>query len=177
MEDPTKATSKEKAKMVELPRMLKLSFEVIQGLHPDVEEIWKDLPPLRQINSKSFSKKSLLNLLEIFPINLCKFNDQWMCTGNIRLYLLAKSRLNTKDKIFCLEVEQQEKHILKEKVLQELLLSASVLGIASSDKKLALKLAKTAAQNKIIDVSETKVEKWIAEIYGVDPRTLKKGES
>jgi len=153
--------------------MVRISIEDIAGLHPDVEDIWKDLPPLRQINSKSLSKKSLLNLLEIFPINVCKFNDQWMCTGNIRLYLLAQSRLNTKDKIFCLEVEQQEKHLMKEKVLQELLLSASVLGISSSDKKIAIKLAKTAAQNQIIDLSEKKVERWMADIFGVDPRTLK----
>ena len=143
------------------PRLVKLPIQAIEGLLPEVKSIFMEIPPLRQLLDRDLSNKTLLNLLETFPISVSRKNEKWYCYGNIRLFLLAQNALPKNTEIYCVET------------LEELILGSSVIGISHRDKKIAANLAKNAAKQNQIPLSEAQAENWVSRIYGVDRRTVK----
>ena len=155
------------------PRLVKLPIQAIEGLLPEVKSIFMEIPPLRQLLDRDLSNKTLLNLLETFPISVSRKNEKWYCYGNIRLFLLAQNALPKNTEIYCVETEPLQTAELAIRTLEELILGSSVIGISHRDKKIAANLAKNAAKQNQIPLSEAQAENWVSRIYGVDRRTVK----
>ena len=62
---------------------------------------------------------------------------------------------------------------LQKRAVEELILGTVINGINVGDVRIAGRLAKNAASAQLLNFSESKAEKWVADVYGVDRRTVK----
>ena len=157
----------------QLPRFISLSVGQINGLHPTIELLLQDLAPLREISNETLSQEALLRLLEIHPISVQNYEKGWRCVGGIQLFHLAKKRLREAIELICILPKTVPPAALQKRVVEELILGSVTAGISAGDVRIAGKLARNAASAKLLNMNEIQAEKWVADIYGVDKRTVK----
>ena len=157
----------------ELPRLLQLKIGQIEGVHPAITSLLKDLAPRREVSDKVLSREALLRLLEVHPISIQKHKKTMCCVGSIQLFELAKKRLRDEVELLCILTKTAKPETLQKRAVEELILGTVVNGINVSDVRIAGGLAKNAASAQLLNVSESKAEKWVADVYGVDKRTVK----
>jgi len=157
----------------QLPRLIRLTIGQIEEIHPAIELLIKDLAPLREVSNEVLSQEALLRLLEVYPISIQKNEKVWCCVGGIKLFQLAKKRLRKEAELICILAKTVQPVTLQKRAVEELILGTVINGISVSDVRIAGRLAKNAADAKLLKVSESKAEKWVADVYGVDKRTVK----
>ena len=157
----------------QLPRLIRLTIGQIEEIHPAIELLIKDLAPLREVSNEVLSQEALLRLLEVYPISIQKNEKVWCCVGGIKLFQLAKKRLRKEAELICILAKTVQPVTLQKRAVEELILGTVINGISVSDVRIAGRLAKNAANAKLLKVSESKAEKWVADVYGVDKRSVK----
>lgn len=157
----------------ELPRLIRLTVGQVEGLHPAIELLLKDLAPLREVSNEVLSQEALIRLLEVHPISVQKNEKALCCVGGIQLFRLAKKRLREEAELICILTKTAQPEALQKRAVEELILGTVTHGISVSDVRIAGRLAKNAASAKLLKVSEGKAEKWVADVYGVDKRSVK----
>lgn len=168
-----KSTQKYFLKEDQLPRLLRLTIGQIEGLHPAIARLLKDLAPRREVPNKVLSQEALLRLLEVHPISVQRNEKTLCCVGCIQLFELAKKRLRDEVELLCILTKTAKPETLQKRAAEELILGTVVNGINVSDVRIAGRLAKDAASAQLLNVSKNKAEKWVADVYGVDKRTVK----
>jgi hypothetical protein len=157
----------------ELPRLLRLKIGQIEGIHPAITSLLKDLAPRREVSDKVLSREALLRHLEVHPISIQKFEKTLCCVGSVQLFEIAKKRLHDEAELVCLLTKTAQQETLQKRAVEELILGTVINGISVSDVRIAGRLAKNAASAQLLKIGENKAEKWVADIYGVDRRTVK----
>ncbi len=170
---PAKLAQKYFLEEGQLPLLLRLTIGQIEGLHPAITQLLKDLAPRREVPNEVLSQEALLRLLEVHPISIQKNEKTLCCVGSIQLFELAKKRLRDEVELLCILTKTAQPETLQKRAVEELILGTVINGINVSDVRIAGRLAKNAASAQLLNVSESKAEKWVADVYGVDKRTVK----
>ena len=170
---PAKLAQKYFLEEDQLPRLLRLTIGQIEGLHPAITQLLKDLAPRREVPNEVLSQEALLRLLEVHPISIQKNEKTFCCVGSIQLFELAKKRLRDEVELLCILTKTAQPETLQKRAVEELILGTVINGINVSDVRIAGRLAKNAASAQLLNISESKAEKWVADVYGVDKRTVK----
>ena len=157
----------------QLPRLLRITIGQIEGLHPAIMQLLKDLAPRREVSNEVLSQEALLRLLEVHPISIQKYEKTMCCVGSLQLFELAKKRLRDEVELLCILTKTAKPESLQKKAVEELILGTVINGINVSDVRIAGRLAKNAASAQLLNISVSKAEKWVADVYGVDRRTVK----
>jgi len=157
----------------QLPRLLRITIGQIEGLHPAITQLLKDLAPRREVSNEVLSQEALLRHLEVHPISIQKHEKIMCCVGSIQLFELAKKRLRDEVELLCILTKTAKPETLQKRAVEELVLGTVINGINVSDVRIAGRLAKNAASAQLLNISESKAEKWVADVYGVDKRTVK----
>ncbi len=117
----------------------RVSRSLVVGLHPTVKALYERLstPPLRQVPPRTLTDEDVADLLESFPIRVCREEHRLRCTGNVRLFQLALRYLPENAAIPCLIEPALPEASLTRRALKELLHGTACLGAHFSDEPLA----------------------------------------
>jgi hypothetical protein len=120
--------------------------------------------------SDHIQQDDVKNLIDGFPIRVAKENSRLRCTGNIRLFQLAKEKLPHETEVLCIEELDPSADQLKNRLLAEVILGPALMGNHTSDVRIVAEIAeKSGYLEKFGKFGRT----MLASLYGVDSRQLK----
>ncbi|PIY29431.1 MAG: hypothetical protein COZ09_04940 [Comamonadaceae bacterium CG_4_10_14_3_um_filter_60_42] len=157
------------------PRLVKLSLEKIQGIHPAIVLLEQelDIPPLKLPSKYAASlDKELISMLARKPPIVFRNKRLW-CIGNVRAFKLAKSILPPDKPIGCIELFDLTEEQIKTDYLTEFLFDPAVFGIHASDLKIVAEAARKAINTKLWTLSNSPIEDYLSNLYCIDKRNLK----
>lgn len=159
----------------ELPRAEtgQLKIGDLVGLHPDLLQLLTDLsvPPLGAAH-RHLLPTQLAQLLEVYPILVTKLRDGVVCSGNIRLFHIAKA-VFPDDEAIAVRLEEAIPHKdLTRRAVAEILFG-NVLALNHREARTMMAIADRALDRNYLTGSKVQLEKLIAATFGVDRRTLR----
>jgi len=157
------------------PRLVKLSLEKIQGIHPAIVLLEQelDIPPLKLPSKYAASlDKELISMLARKPPIVFR-GKRLCCIGNIRAFKLANAILPPDTQINCIELFDLTEEQIRTDHLTEFLFDPAVFGIHASDLEIVAEAARKAIRTKFWMPSDSPVEDYLSGLYCVDKRKLK----
>ncbi len=151
-------------------------LNLIQGLHPVIEKLFAELkiPPLRQVQKSAMDRSMVERLLEIHPLILTELNNGLRCTGNFRLFQIARRSLPQDALIPCLLESTIREDLLQQRAIAELLYYPAYAGAHSSDVPSLFEVyLRAIEQGKVQEPSEPPFA-YFSKLYGIDRRRLDK---
>lgn len=159
--------------------LVHLKLREVSGLHPSIEALCAELgiPPLRFAPRLARQDPAFREYLKAGVLTIVRETRKVHVTANIRLFIAMRSVLDPGDKIQCIERLDQDQQAIQTGAIRELIYLPAVAGIHFSEVEVIAEAAKRANSRKLWQPETASVENYMARLYGVDPRKLKKKRS
>jgi hypothetical protein len=154
------------------PRLRHVKLSSIAHVHTRVEQFYTELsiPPTRMAPLDHIKGDDIKSLIQGFPIRVAKENSRLRCTGNIRLFQVAKEKLPPETEVFCIEELEPTPAQLRSRLLTEVILGPALMGNHTSDVRIVAEIAeKSGYLKKFGKFGRT----MLASLYGVDRRQIR----
>jgi hypothetical protein len=156
--------------------LVRLKLREISGLHPSIYALFAELgiPPLRFAPRLVRKDPHFGEYLKAGLLTVVRESRKVHVSANLRFYFAMRSVLDPSDEIQCIEHLDMDPQSIRTQAIHELIYLPAISGIHFSELNVITKAAARASEDKLWHPPTTAVETFIARLYGVDPRKLRK---